>query len=106
DLLQSHGFGFMTGCQLLNAGSSTHCTFQSHMVYPLIIGENMYQSSQNFLDRLAYSLVALFALERILKLAAVIHFFRRHHPSRPASWPTVTLLQPITRGASNLAEAL
>lgn len=66
----------------------------------------MYRSSQNFLDRLAYILVVLFGLERILKLAAVIHFFRRRHPPQPASWPTVTLLQPITRGASRLAEAL
>ena len=66
----------------------------------------MHLSSHNFLDRLAYGLVALFALDRLLKLAAVFHFFRRPQPPPPPSWPTVTLLQPITRGASNLHHAL
>ncbi|GAC1350929.1 MAG: hypothetical protein NVSMB27_38170 [Ktedonobacteraceae bacterium] len=66
----------------------------------------MHRSSHHFLDSLAYALAALFALDRLLKLAAVLHFFRRPQPPTPPAWPTVTLLQPITRGASNLPHAL
>src|SRR5712691_9029334 len=66
----------------------------------------MHRSSHHFLDSLAYGLAALFALDRLLKLAAVLHFFRRPGPPTPPAWPTVTLLQPITRGASNLQHAL
>lgn len=57
-------------------------------------------------DRLAYGLCALFALDRLLKHLAAWHFFRRPSPRPPARWPAVTLLQPITRGASNLATSL
>ena len=59
-----------------------------------------------FLDRLVNWLVTLFTLERLLKLAAVLHFFRRPRPSQPEGWPTVTMLQPVTRGTSNLAATL
>ena len=55
---------------------------------------------------LAYILAALFALDRLLKLLAVVSFFRRPRPASPEQWPTVTLLQPITTGASNLLESL
>ena len=58
------------------------------------------------MDRLVRWLVTLFALERILKLAAVLHFFQRARPSMGVSWPTVSLLQPVTRGASDLTTAL
>ncbi|MBV9616692.1 MAG: glycosyltransferase [Ktedonobacteraceae bacterium] len=54
------------------------------------------------LDRLSYSLATFFALDRLLKLLAVIHFFRRTRPSTIQNWPAVTLFQPITRGASGL----
>src|SRR5579863_4229321 len=60
----------------------------------------------SFIDILAYTLTLLFACDRITKFAAVVHFFSRLSPARPEIWPTVTLLQPITRGASGLAEAL
>jgi ceramide glucosyltransferase len=66
----------------------------------------MRRALQSFLDRLAYVLTALFLLDRLLKLLAVVSFFRRPQPPPPAQWPSVTLLQPITRGASNLPEAL
>ena len=69
-------------------------------------GECMKQAQSNIVDRLTNWLVLLFALERIVKFAAVTHFFRRAKPAQPAPWPTVTLLQPITRGASNLSSAL
>jgi ceramide glucosyltransferase len=57
-------------------------------------------------DCLASLLAALYALDRLLKLAAVIAFFRRLAPPPAAHWPSVSMLQPITRGASNLGGAL
>jgi ceramide glucosyltransferase len=54
-------------------------------------------------DRWIAILVALFCLDRLLKAAAVIHFFCRRPPAAPARWPSVTLLQPITRGVPDLA---
>jgi ceramide glucosyltransferase len=62
--------------------------------------------TQRLWDRLAWGLCALFVLDRLLKHLALWHFFRRPQPRPPARWPTVTLLQPVTRGASNLAAAL
>lgn len=59
-----------------------------------------------FIDTLARTLAVLFAIDRLLKLAAVVHFFRRSPPPEPPRWPSVTLLQPITRGASDLRAAL
>ena len=53
-----------------------------------------------------YGLTALFGLDRLLKLLAARHFFRRPLPAEPLSWPDVSLLQPITRGASGLQKAL
>ena len=64
------------------------------------------KSTLSFLDKLTCSLSLLFALDRLAKLAAVIHFFHRPAPSQLEVWPTVTLLQPITRGANALAESL
>ncbi len=57
-------------------------------------------------NRLAYSLLTLFALDQILKLAAIIHFFHRSPPPAPEPWPTITLFQPITHGVSGLADSL
>ncbi|HVB72492.1 MAG TPA: glycosyltransferase [Ktedonobacteraceae bacterium] len=66
----------------------------------------MKQARPRVIDRLANWLTLLFALERIVKFAAVTRFFRRAQPEQPQSWPGVTLLQPLTRGASNLPLAL
>ncbi|MBA2286977.1 MAG: glycosyltransferase [Ktedonobacteraceae bacterium] len=66
----------------------------------------MHRFHANFLDTLAYSLTLLFALDRMAKLAAVAHFFGRPSPAQPERWPTVTLLQPITSGASELPASL
>jgi ceramide glucosyltransferase len=60
----------------------------------------------SFLDKLACSLSLLYVLDRFAKLVTVRHFFQRPAPPRPEAWPTVTLLQPITRGASGLAVSL
>ena len=58
------------------------------------------------LNRLAWFLAALYALDRLLKLLAVHRFLRRPAPPAPAQWPSVSLVQPITRGASDLPGAL
>lgn len=57
-------------------------------------------------ERLAWWLAALFAADRAVKLLALEHRFRRNVPPEPAQWPTVSLLQPITRGAGDLARNL
>ena len=64
--------------------------------------------SRTWIDRLAWVLTWLYVADRLLKVAAVIAFFRRPAPPPPAdgSWPAVTLIQPVTRGASNLPAAL
>ena len=59
-----------------------------------------------FADKLASGLLAAFVLDRALKVAAVVHFFRRKSPPPPSPWPTVTLVQPVSRGASDLRAAL
>ena len=56
--------------------------------------------------RLAWGLLGAFAVDRALKLASVVHFFRRKPPSTPSRWPTVTLIQPVSRGAADLRPAL
>lgn len=53
-------------------------------------------------DIAALVLLALYVLDRLLKLLAVWHFFRRGGPSAPQRWPTVSLIQPVTRGATDL----
>ena len=53
-----------------------------------------------------YILMALYTLDRLLKLLAVHRFLRRSAPPAPAQWPGVSLLQPITRGAADLPGAL
>ena len=58
------------------------------------------------LTTFAWALAALYALDRILKLWSVTHFLRRPQPPEPQPWPSVALLQPITRGASDLPGAL
>lgn len=60
----------------------------------------------SYVNIIAVVLAALFACDRLLKLAAVVHFFRRPRPVAPAPWPTVTLIQPITRSAHDLRRTL
>ena len=69
-------------------------------------GNTLRARSRRLLTALAWWLAALYALDRTLKLLAVHRFLRRPHPTAPATWPSVTLLQPITRGASDLPTAL
>ena len=60
------------------------------------------RSSWAWIDRLAVAVALLFASDRLLKLAAVAHFFRRTPPAPPHEWPTVTLLQPVSRSVHDL----
>src|SRR4051812_43201716 len=57
-------------------------------------------------ERLANTLFLLYLCDRLLKLAAVIHFFHRSSPPAPARWPSVTLIQPVTRTVNDLQRAL
>jgi ceramide glucosyltransferase len=57
----------------------------------------------NILVELLSCFIAIvFILDRLFKLAAVIHFFHRSPPPMPENWPTISLIQPITQGATNL----
>jgi ceramide glucosyltransferase len=57
-------------------------------------------------ERAAMALVAVYAVDRALKFAAVAHFFRRAAPPAPHQWPSLALVQPVTRGATDLAANL
>lgn len=59
------------------------------------------------LDQSTLVLFFFFAIDRLLKVLAVRHFFGKPSPPAPSNgWPTVTMLSPITRGVSNLPNAL
>ena len=53
-------------------------------------------------DRVALLLLGLYALDRAAKLAAVVHFFRRPVPPAPQQWSSVSVVHPITVGATSL----
>lgn len=57
-------------------------------------------------DGFAAALLGVYALDRALKLVLVARFFRRPLPPPPTVWPIVSLIQPVTRGATNLREHL
>jgi ceramide glucosyltransferase len=54
------------------------------------------------LERLAIGLALLALADRIVKLGLVAHFFSRQRPDAPAAWPSVTILQTVTRGVDAL----
>src|SRR5206468_11380441 len=58
------------------------------------------------LDQLNVTLAILFTLDRLLRLITVMHFFRRPAPPQPLVWPTISILQPITRGINDLHSSL
>ncbi len=58
------------------------------------------------LDQLSVTLALLFTLDRLVRLIAVINFFRRPAPPQPMVWPTISILQPITRGINDLHRSL
>jgi ceramide glucosyltransferase len=44
----------------------------------------------------------LYLLDRLLKLATIVHFFRRPAPPPPTPWPSVTIIAPITRARHDM----
>ncbi|MBC8077730.1 MAG: glycosyltransferase [Chloroflexales bacterium] len=62
--------------------------------------------NRSWLNRLAVLLAACYLADRSLKLLAVVAFFRRPPPAPPEDWPTVTIIQPITRGLHDIRRAL
>ena len=66
----------------------------------------MSKTQPGILPTLSTLLAVLYTADRLLKLAAVADFFARRPPPPPANWPSVTLIQPITRGAQDLANVL
>lgn len=59
-----------------------------------------------WLPRAAWWLAGLYLADRLLRLAAASHFLQRAEPEDLPVWPRVTILQPITRGASDLPGVL
>lgn len=57
-------------------------------------------------DQAIIVVLGLAFAERLLKAAAVVHFFRRQPPALPTAWPQVSLIQPVTRGVHQLASTL
>jgi ceramide glucosyltransferase len=51
-------------------------------------------------------LTAIFVLDRLLKTWAISNFFQRRAPEPPDIWPSISLIQPITHGLSDLAGLL
>ncbi len=66
----------------------------------------MNHSRLKILDQLSATLALLFTLDRLLRLFAVMHFFRRPAPPQPMIWPTISILQPITRSINDLYHSL
>lgn len=66
----------------------------------------MNHSRLKILDQLSVTLALLFMLDRLLRLFAVMHFFRRPAPPQPMIWPTISILQPITRSINDLYHSL
>lgn len=58
------------------------------------------------LKRLPVVLALIYIFDRVLKLVAVAHFFRRPPAPAPPVWPTVTLIQPVTRATHDLNATL
>ncbi|MCU0494846.1 MAG: hypothetical protein MUD01_24940, partial [Chloroflexaceae bacterium] len=51
-------------------------------------------------------LTLLYGLDRLLKLAAVAHFFRQPALLPPATWPSLSLIQPVSRSRHDLRRTL
>ena len=59
-----------------------------------------------WLDGIPLFLALLYLLDRGWKWLCVQRFFRQPAPPPPPAWPSVTLLQPVTRGPNDLPSAL
>ena len=77
-------------------------------------------SGWRVLDRWAIGLALFLVVDRLIKFAAVVHFFRQAPPPTPSppftqpsptalpasEWPSVTMLSPITCGVADLTYVL
>ena len=63
-------------------------------------------AGHSWLEKIALILLVAYTLDRMWKLACIVRFFRREEPIAPQQWPKVSLIQPITRGASGLPHNL
>ncbi len=59
-----------------------------------------------WMDRVALGLGALYLADRAAKLTLLSRFFSRSAPREPAAWPSVTILEPVTRGSGGLSTNL
>lgn len=57
-------------------------------------------------EALALGALLLYAADRAVKVALIQRFFARPLPPAPMKWPSVSLIQPVTRGATNLSANL
>lgn len=62
----------------------------------------MAKRRRSALDRIALGLAVLSITDRAIKLGLVAHFFLRRQPAEPSSWPSVTIMQTVTRGVTAL----
>ncbi|AFY84869.1 glycosyltransferase [Oscillatoria acuminata] len=51
-------------------------------------------------------LAGFFMVDRLIKVGTLLNFFGRTPPPVPQNWPTISMIQPITRGVTNLEENL
>jgi ceramide glucosyltransferase len=58
------------------------------------------------LDRIAIALGLISVLDRALKLGLIARCFSQRLPDEPRRWPSVTILQPVTRGSVALHDNL
>ena len=59
--------------------------------------------SLSMMQMIAMCLLLLFVIERTVKCVLVWHFFAKAEPKVPQSWPTLSVIQPITRGVCHLS---
>ena len=58
--------------------------------------------SLSMIQIIAICLLLLFVIERSIKCVLVWHFFAKAKPKVPQKWPTLSVIQPITRGVCHL----
>ncbi|BBM82077.1 glycosyltransferase [Candidatus Uabimicrobium amorphum] len=59
-------------------------------------------STLSTVEIVATCLLLLFVIERLGKCVLVLHFFAKKPPESPQQWPTLSVIQPITRGVCHL----
>jgi ceramide glucosyltransferase len=60
----------------------------------------------NWLVGLAIGFTVLYIIDRIWKVAAIGHFFGQDAPPEPEKWPSLSLIQPVTKSPNDLRAVL